>query len=83
MKSDIKYIFNYIKYNTNNIKNKILIKSISKYNTNDYNSQTCCMKKLNDIQINSKTFELIAIGGSNNKILILNLLNFSVYQTNI
>ncbi len=81
LKKEIKYIHNNIKYDINNIENKILIKSISKYNTNDFNSQTYCMKKLNDIKINSqKKLELIAIGGSNNKILILNISNFSIYQ---
>ena len=44
-------------------------------------SLTWCMKKLNDIQINpNKKLELIAIGGSDFKILILNILLFKVHQ---
>ena len=81
IKNDVKYIQNKTKYDTNNIENKALIKSISKHNTYDFNSQTCCMKKLNDILINSlKKLELVALGGSNSIILILNLLNFNIYQ---
>jgi len=40
------------------------------------------MKKLNNIQIDNsqKKLELIAIGGSNHKILILDVLSFSLYQ---
>ena len=38
------------------------------------------MKKLNDIQINQEKLELIAIGGSNHKILLLNTKNFKIYQ---
>ena len=81
IKNEVKYIQNKTKYDTNNIENKTLIKSISKHNTYDFNSQTCCMKKLNDVSINSlKKLELVAIGGSNSIILILNLLNFNIYQ---
>ena len=79
IKNDIKFIeMNDI----NSIKNKLLIKSLSKNKTNDINSQSLCMKKLNNIQIDNsqKKFELIAIGGSNHKILILDVLNFSIYQ---
>jgi WD40 repeat protein len=82
VKNDIAYV-NYIDSTNdiNNIENKILIKSLSKYNTGDYNSQTNCMKKLNDIQIEpDKKLELIAIGGSNHKILILDVLKFNIYQ---
>ena len=83
IKSEIKYIHNFrLKDDDiNNIENKILLKSISKENTNDFNSQTWYIKKLNDIFINShKKLELIGIGGSNHKILILNILNFKIYQ---
>ena len=79
IKNDIKFIeMNDI----NSIKNKLLIKSLSKNKTNDINSQSLCMKKLNNIQINNsqKKLELIAIGGSNHKILILDVLSFSIYQ---
>ena len=82
LKNEIKFIRNNIpKYDINNIENKILIKSISKQITNDYNSQTFCIKKLNVIKIDSlKKLELISIGGSNHKILLLNILNFNIYQ---
>ena len=82
VKNDIKYInYKESKYDIDNIENKILIKSISKYNTGDFNSQTLCMKKLNDICISGhKILELVAIGGSNHKILLLNILNFYIYQ---
>lgn len=79
---NIKYI-NDIKpkNDINNIENKIIIKSLNKKNINDFNSITWCMKKLNDIKINSGAkLQLIAIGGSNHKILILNILNFNIYQ---
>ena len=83
LRNDIIYIRRYESNNDdiNSIENKILIKSLSKHNTKDFNSQTLCMKKLNDILINSKQkIELIAIGGSNNKILILDSLKFNIYQ---
>ena len=83
VKNEIKYALNYMSKNDdiNNIENKILIKSISKENTYDYNSQTWYIKKLNDIRINTQqNLELIAIGGSNHKILLLNVLNFKIYQ---
>jgi len=79
IKNDIKLIeMNDI----NSIKNKLLIKSLSKNKTYDINSQSLCMKKLNNIQIDNsqKKLELIAIGGSNHKILILDVLSFSLYQ---
>ena len=82
VKNDITYV-NYMDSinDINNIENKLLVKSISKYNIGDYNSQTFCMKKLNDIQINNnKKIELIAIGGSNHKILLLDVLKFNIYQ---
>ena len=82
LKNEIKFIHDKIpKYDINNIENKTPIKSISKQITNDFNSQTFCMKKLNDIKIDSqKKLELISIGGSNHKILLLNLYNFNIYQ---
>ena len=65
----------------NNIENKILIKSLDKNITEDFYSEIWCMKKLNDIKISqNKKIELIAIGSSNHKILLLNTLNFKVYQ---
>ena len=68
--------------NNNNIEKKILIKSLIKYNTKDVNSITWCIKKLNIIKINpnQQNLELLAIGGGNNNILILNIINFRVYQ---
>ena len=69
------------KKDINNIENKILIKSMDKNKTNDSKFQTLCIKKLNDIQINpQKNLELIAIGGANYKILLLNIINFDIYQ---
>jgi len=65
----------------NNIENKILIKSLDKNITEDFYSEIWCMKKLNDIQIKqNKKLELIAIGSSNHKILLLNTLTFKVHQ---
>ena len=41
-----------------------------------------CMKKLNDIIINSgKKLELIAMGGSDYKIILINAVTFNIYQT--
>ena len=54
---------------------------MDKNKTNDSKFQTLCIKKLNDIQINpQKNLELIAIGGANYKILLLNIINFDIYQ---
>ena len=81
IKNEMQYIHNIEKYYINNIENKKLIKSISKINTNDFNSQTYCMIKLNDILINPQNkLELIAIGGSNHKILLLNVITFNIHQ---
>ena len=82
LRNEINFIKNFeLKSDINNIENKIFIKSISKNITKDYNSQTWCIIKLNDIFINSKQkLELIAIAGSNNKILILDSLKFNIYQ---
>ena len=63
----------------NNIENKILIKSLSEENNNYYS--IWCMKKLNDIEINSnQKLELIALGDSKYRILIINVLTFKFYQ---
>ena len=65
----------------NNITNKIPIKSLSRDNTGDYNSTVWCIIQLNIIQIKpQQKLELIAIGGSNNKILLLNIITFKIYQ---
>jgi WD40 repeat protein len=73
----IKHInFDAIKDDINNIKNKIVIKTLE-------TNYTCiwCMKKLNDIQINeNQKLSLIALGNSNNEIILINLLNFKVHQ---
>ena len=40
------------------------------------------MKKLNDIKINeNQKLNLIALGSSSSKIILINLLNFKVHQT--
>ena len=65
------------KNDKNNIENKILSKSIHF----DSYSTTWCMKKLNTIEINHKDkLELIAIGDSENNVILINLLNFQIYQ---
>ena len=47
----------------------------------DSYSTTWCMKKLNTIEINHKDkLELIAIGDSENNVILINLLNFQIYQ---
>ena len=75
---DIKHINNYtIKDDINNIKNKILIKTLE----SSKSWQIWCMKKLNDIKINgNQKLNLIALGSSNSEIIIINLLNFKVHQ---
>ena len=74
----IKHINILEKNDKNNIENKILIKSLhfeKRYST------TWCMKKLNTIEINHKNkLELIAIGNSENNVILINLLNFQIYQ---
>ena len=74
----IKHINILEKNDKNNIENKILIKSLhfeKRYST------TWCMKKLNTIEINNKNkLELIAIGNSENNVILINLLNFQIYQ---
>lgn len=75
---DIKHINNYIiKDDINNIKNKILIKTLE----SSKSWQIWCMKKLNEIKINgNQKLNLIALGSSNSEIIIINLLNFKVHQ---
>ena len=77
-KLEIKYINDYaIKDDINNIKNKIVIKSLE--NTKYY--EIWCMKKLNDIQIDeNQKLSLIALGASYREIILINLLNFKVHQ---
>ena len=80
--SNIEYI-NTIncKDDRNNIENKIIFKSKLKENKRDGSYCVWCMKKLNDIKINSQqNLELIAIGGTDNKIFLLNCVNFKYYQ---
>ena len=82
IKHNIEYI-NYIssKDDKNNIENKILFKSKLKENERDINYCVWCIKKLNDIKINSQQkLEIIAIGGSDKKIYLLNSVNLSFYQ---
>ena len=77
-KTEIKYIEDYKKSNDiNNIENKVLIKVL------EHKLYTIwCMKKLNDIIINSgKKLELIAMGGSDYKIILINTVTFSIHQT--
>ena len=63
----------------NNIENKILIKSLTEEENKYYS--IWCMKKLNDIKIDlNQKLELIALGDSNYRILIINLLTFKFYQ---
>ena len=74
----IEYIDNLTKNDENNIENKILINSL--YYENQY-STVWCMKKLNTIEINhGNKLELIAIGNSKKYIILINLLNFQIYQ---
>jgi len=77
-KTDIKYIEDYQKSNDiNNIENKVLIKVLELKVYSIW-----CMKKLNDIIINSgKKLELIAMGGSDNKIILINTTTFNIHQT--
>jgi len=77
-KLDIKYFNDYIiKDDINNIKNKILFITLE----NDNYCQIWCMKKLNAIQINeNQKLNLIALGNSRCEIIIINLINFKVYQ---
>ena len=80
--SNIEYI-NTInsKDDRNNIENKIIFKSKLKENKRDGSYCIWSMKKLNDIKINSQqNLELIAIGGTDNKIFLLNCVNFKYYQ---
>jgi hypothetical protein len=78
--NNIHYIDNIdLKKHINGIVNKIPIKSLS--NTDYKISKVWCMKQLNIIKINpQQNLELIAIGGDNNIILILNIITFRVYQ---
>ena len=77
-KVNIKYIEDYKKSNDiNNIENKVLIKVLEQKLYSIW-----CMKKLNDILINSgKKLELIAMGGSDNKIILINTVTFNIHQT--
>ena len=82
-KEGIKYV-NLVnsKDNKNNIENKILFKSMitEKNNVCSY-YYIYCIKKLNNININNQlNLELIAIGGTNKNILLINCLNFKIYQ---
>ena len=73
----IKYIDILEKNDNNNIENKIVIKTLHF----DSYSTIWCMKKLNTIEINHKNkLELIAIGDSENNVILVNLLNFQIYQ---
>lgn len=76
-KPDIKYIEDYQKRNDiNNIENKVLIKVLELKLYSIW-----CMKKLNDIIINSgKKLELIAMGGSDCKIILINTVTFKIHQ---
>ena len=78
--NNILYIDNIdLKKDINNIVNKKLIKSLS--NTDYKISKVWYIKQLNIIKINpQQNLELIAIGGDNNIILILNIITFRVYQ---
>ena len=80
--NNIKYIEDFKpKKDINNIENKILIKSLYIKNSDNFLYTVECMKKLNDIKISiEQKIELIAIGNSNHKILIINTLNFNKYQ---
>ena len=77
-KTDIKYIEDYKKSNDiNNIENKVQIKVFEQKLYSIW-----CMKKLNDIVIKSgKKLELIAMGGSDYKIILINTVTFNIYQT--
>jgi len=77
-KAVIKNIEDYQKNNDiNNIENKVLIKVLEQKLYTIW-----CMKKLNYIKMNSgKKLELIAMGGSDNKIILINTVNFSIHQT--
>ena len=69
-----------LKYDINNIERKNGIKLKDTKLSNYYSCW--CMKKLNDIQINShKKLDLIALGLSNSTIIIINTVNFQVHQT--
>ena len=76
--ADIEYIEDYQKKNDiNNIENKVLIKVLEQKLYSIW-----CMKKLNDIIINSgKKLELIAMGGADNKIILINTVTFRIHQT--
>ena len=77
--NEIKYIDNIdSKKDSNNIENKILIKSLI-INSNLNFCSSWCMKQLNIIKIAQIKIELIAIG-IYNEINLLNLLNFQIYQ---
>jgi len=77
-KLNIKYFNDYIiKDDINHIKNKIVFKTFE----NDIYGQIWCMKKLNEIKKNeNQKLSLIALGNSNSKIVIINLLNFRIHQ---
>ena len=79
---DIKYINDMkLKKDINNIERKNVTKSMDTQFSNNYISSCWCMKKLNDIQINPhENLELIAMGLSNSKILLLNIVSFQIYQ---
>ena len=65
----------------NDMSIKIPIKSLSVRKINRESTSSWCMKILNDIEIDeNKKLELIAIGGSSRKIIILNLITFKVHQ---
>lgn len=62
----------------NSIENKRLIKSMYFENRS---SSVWCMKKLNIIEFdNKKKLELIALGNARCNIILINLLNFQIYQ---
>ena len=73
-----------VKNDINSIDNKIVMKTVlNDFSKNDYfyDYEVWCMEKLNLIEINpQKKLELIAMGDSNNKVILLNLLNFKLYQ---
>ena len=71
-----------IKEDKNNIENKILIKTISEKIMEDHHLYSIwCMMILNDIITkDNKKFELIAMGLSNGKIILFNILKFTIYQ---
>ena len=75
---DIEYIDNIeSKKDLNNIKNKISFKS----NIEERYLSIWCIKKLNDIRINSeKILQLIALGTSKNEIILVNIINFKFHQ---